>query len=132
MVPNPGSTSPSGLKLGPGVYRLIAKDRTIPRACGDDNSGTLYIGQTGALDGRIGELRKTLRPQDWKSGSHGAGKLLRETAVLSAKFSVEILATVYALSETPFECEDALIRAYVNQFGEGPPLNRQRSLPTFD
>jgi hypothetical protein len=103
----------------------------ISRVCGDDGTGTLYIGGAGSLEGRVNELRKTLRPQDW-TGYHGAGKLLLGTLALSEKFPTDNLATEWALSDSPWDAEQRLLTAYTIQFGEGPPLNRQRSIPTYD
>lgn len=119
-----------------GVYRLIALSSSgspiaIPRACGDDYSGTLYIGQAGSLEGRVNELRKTLDPR-WKSGSHGAGKLFLGTPALVEKYPTDKLATKWALCDSPWETEQRLLTTYAIQFGEGPPLNRQWSIPTYD
>jgi hypothetical protein len=124
---------PNGLTLGPGVYRLVALDQTIRRACGDDSSATLYIGQAGALEGRVNELRKALRPEEFRSGAHGAGRLLRATRILFDRFNLETLATTWAVvSETPGDYEADLIGGYLEEFGEAPPLNRQRVIPTYD
>jgi hypothetical protein len=128
---------PPNWKPRSGVYRLVmlassgGLPMAIPRVCGEDISGTLYIGQAGSLEGRVNELRKTLRPDDFK-GSHGAGKLLLGTEVLKEKFATENLETKWALCDNPQEIEQQLLNAYAIQFGEGPPLNRQRAIPTYD
>lgn len=121
---------PPDLKPGAGVYRLVALDGSdgrvrIPRVCGEDRSGTLYIGAANSLEGRVCGLRATLRPQDYKSSSHQAGLLLLRGTRMHSAFPTEILATIWALAEDPRGTERELIAAYVREFGEGPPLNRQ-------
>ena len=77
-------------------------------------------------EGRVNELRKTLDPR-WKSGSHGAGKLFLGTPAFVEKYATDKLATKWALCDSPWETEQRLLTTYAIQFGEGPPLNRQRS-----
>jgi hypothetical protein len=128
---------PEASKPGAGVYRLIASDIkghpiSISRVCGEDRSGTLYIGMAESLEVRVNELRKTLRPEMWKGGRHGAGLLLRRTDKMRSRFPNEHLSTTWALADDPWDVEAELIKSYVREFGEGPPLNRQRSTPDHD
>lgn len=120
---------PSTLKPKSGVYLLVALEQDssgtpIDRVCGRDFSGTLYIGKADSLEGRVCELRKTLRPEDWTSGTHGAGHLLLNTPMRGV-FPIKKLATMWALTNLPWEIEEKLLPEYVSKFGEGPPLNRQ-------
>ena len=117
-----------GLKLPPGVYRLVADDRIIHRVCGEDSSGTLYIGMSAnTLDGRVCELRKALNRKKYSSKNHKAGTLYRDTEPLTQKFPLEILRTTWAttIGAGPRQLEADIIAAYVSEFGEPPPLNGQ-------
>ena len=114
---------PKRLARGAGVYRLVAQGQTVRRACGDDNSGTLYIGKADALDARVCSLRATLRP-DFVSATHGAGLLFNATRVLVDRYPLETLATTWAATSEPSKCWAGLIDAYLKEFGDAPPLNR--------
>src|SRR5580704_4065015 len=67
-----------------GVYRLIGlatesevhKPATLSRACGQDTSGTLYIGEAGSLNSRLNQLRRSLFSRE---DSHGAIRMLTST-----------------------------------------------------
>lgn len=127
-MPVMGDWSASG-EDGPGVYRLVAVDPggnpvAIRRVCGDDASGTLYMGQGGSVFGRIGLLRRTLRP-DYKPGDHPAGIRYLRIGRLKTRLDLPFLATSCALSEPPDQAEGRLIESYVAEFGELPPLNRR-------
>jgi hypothetical protein len=126
----------------PGVYRLIgcasherkrfrmASRETenfrvifpavINRACGQDTTGTLYIGCGRPLSRRLNALRRSLHHG---SADHGAPETLRYYARLNQGFPPDNLAiAVYPC----FHCADAesdLLDAYINSFGEIPPLN---------
>lgn len=114
-----------------GVYRLLALNNNsadtsrmqINRICDQDRTGTLYIGHATHLVRRIGQLEQALL--NGQSG-HGAGILLRQTTTLSDLLPIEKLAFTWRCDDHPLEAEAELIRAYVNAFGEAPPLNRQR------
>jgi hypothetical protein len=68
-----------------GVYRLIAlaeagdvrKPAVLTRVCGQDNTGTLYIGEAGNLSLRLNQLRRSARKHRGE-GSHGAITMLRQ------------------------------------------------------
>lgn len=106
-----------------GVYRLIGlasdgdlrKPATLNRVCGQDESGTLYVGESGILNSRLNQLRRSALSA--YEQSHGAIGMLKKIPVL--KFSPTKLAI--ALLLTDVECtehvEEDLIKAYVNTFG---------------
>lgn len=110
-----------------GVYRIVAlavdrdltKPATLNRICGEDKSGTLYIGRSTSLHARLNQFQRTLLS---KESSHGAAQILKRGGVLH--FPPTRLAI--ALLFTP-ECikgvERDLIDAYMNSFGDTPPLN---------
>jgi len=103
-----------------GVYRLVGLDlagdlrklATIPRACGEDRTGTLYIGETSTLNTRLNSLRL---------GSHRTSNLPK---VLRERFPTEKLAIALLFTGRSTEwIENDLIQAYINSFGDTPPLN---------
>ncbi len=113
-------------KIGAGIYRLVTIDSTgkpfpVPRAAGNDSSGTLYIGKCDSISGRVNELRKTLRPE-W-SGRHTAGIRFNCRSALNQVFPITTLATSWILSEDSTTTEGEWIARYVAVFGEPPPLN---------
>jgi hypothetical protein len=113
-----------------GVYRLIAlaserelsEPAALNRVAGQDTSGTLYIGETGNLARRLNEMQRS----GWShrnSGSHGAIGMLRQIACLDYfpdKLGIALLFTT--VSDTR-GVERDLIHAYMNSFGDTPPLN---------
>jgi hypothetical protein len=111
-----------------GVYRLIALasegDLTRPailsRVCGQDKSGTLYIGEAGNLSQRLNQLRRSAGRR--REGSHGAISMLRQITRLDyppAKLGIALLFT----GKSTRSVERDLIHAYINSFGDTPPLN---------
>ena len=103
-----------------GVYRLVglAQDgeirqlATISRVCGEDRTGTLYIGEAGTLNKRLNQLRK---------GSHQASRF---PTILREKFPMRRLAIASLFtSRSTKMIENDLLQAYVNSFGDTPPLN---------
>jgi hypothetical protein len=112
-----------------GVYRLIAlasegdltRPATLNRLCGPDTTGTLYIGEAGSLSNRLNQLRRSARSHR-PERSHGAIGMLRQIPLLdypSNKLGVGLLFTV---PQTEM-IERHLIHAYMNSFGDTPPLN---------
>jgi hypothetical protein len=111
-----------------GVYRLVALTNErwwhparIPRLGGEDDSGTLYIGEAGWLHQRLNQLRRSCTKED----SHGVGKMWRDCDLLRGRFplnklGVAILGTSVQMRK---KIEYDLIRAYLNSFGDTPPLN---------
>jgi hypothetical protein len=112
-------------KEGPGVYCLIGLSEnlvpaSIERVCGPDNSGTLYIGSTRSLHGRLGQLVRTHR-----DGTGGHRELPEK---LGERFPADRLVFCWENVESPKAPrvrEAELLEAYVTRFGELPPLNGQ-------
>lgn len=110
-----------------GVYRLIvldapgadAKPRSISRARGQDGSGTLYIGCASALHVRVNQLRRSLLRRE---RSHRAAEMLSAMPAWDApndRLAIAVLFTQPCMRAV----ERDLIRAYMNAFGDTPPLN---------
>lgn len=117
-----------------GVYRLIGLSFSdifdpaqIGRVCGIDTTGTLYIGRARDLCGRLGQLTRSLRKNP-RGNEHGAAVLLDAMNALHIFFGNEKLAVSWAYVDDETQIERELIAAYADEFGEAPPLNRQRAL----
>lgn len=114
-----------------GVYRLFAlanendatKPATIGRACAEDRSGTLYIGESGWLNKRLNQLRRSMGTGS--EDTHGAIRLWRTSEPLKSKFPLSRLGIAMLFTSTTMHrfIERDLVRAYVNTFGDTPPLN---------
>ena len=111
-----------------GVYRLIGlvtdrplKPATISRTCTDDATGTLYIGEAGWLNDRLNQLRRSLHSED----SHPASRMWKQSPVLRSKFPANKLGVSLFFTSVRMHklVESDLIRAYLNAFGDTPPLN---------
>jgi hypothetical protein len=104
-----------------GVYRLIAlseagnvdKPMQFNRVCGQDVTGTLYIGCAGRLNDRLNQMRR--------SEHHTIGMLRRIPAL---NLPLERLAIAMLFTGRSYtSVEGYLISAYINSFGDTPPLN---------
>ena len=108
-----------------GVYRLIAhasegeltKPATLSRICGQDTTGTLYIGEAKSLSIRLNQDRERLHR---RKKSHGAINTLRQIPVLNYPRNKRGIALLFIVSQTRM-IEEHLIYAYINSFGEMPP-----------
>jgi hypothetical protein len=112
-----------------GVYRLIAlasegdvtKPAALNRVCGQDITGTLYIGEAGSLSDRLNQLRRSARPGSLER-SHGAIGMLRQIPILDYPSNKLAVALLFTVPQTRM-VERHLIEAYINSFGDAPPLN---------
>jgi hypothetical protein len=111
-----------------GVYILFGLETekrlapaTINRNCGQDQNGTLYIGEAGWLNQRLNQMRRSLRGED----THGASRMWRQSAILNSRFPSNKLGVAILLTRVSMHpwIERDLIRAYLNSFGDTPPLN---------
>jgi|SRR5579864_5116094 len=108
-----------------GVYRLIALEAIdslvpakLPRVCGVDETGTLSIGASRSLMGRLGALVKTNLPEY-------VGKPHRVPCRrLADRFPPEKLAFSWECSDSPWDRESELHRLYEGEFGELPPMDK--------
>jgi hypothetical protein len=111
-----------------GVYRLFglnsdnARDAaTINRLVGHDDTGTLYIGEAGRMNARLNQLRRSFRREE----THGAVRRWQDSELLKSRFPKERLAIAILWTTVRMhqKIEGDLIRAYLNSFGDTPPLN---------
>ncbi|MGC9271553.1 hypothetical protein [Acidiphilium sp.] len=115
-----------------GVYVVVALDpeakentpRILPRLFEKDPSGTLYIGASGNLASRLGELCGSTRP-DMNGNGHGLKKL-RESPWCE-RFPASSLAICWWRTpdrESAHKLEaDYAITKYAKLFGERPPFD---------
>ena len=112
-----------------GVYRLIALEAandlrsvaTLNWICGQDPTGTLYIGEASNLATRLNQMRRTARARR-SERSHSAISMLRRIRRLDyppEKLGVAVMFT----GRSTRGVERDLLSAYINSFGEMPPLN---------
>lgn len=114
----------------PGVYRLFAleeddnlsKPATLTRVCGDDKTGTLYIGEARDLSARINQMRRSARERPGGERSHGAITMLRQIPRLHRPRTKLGVALMFTRRLTR-AIERDLLYSYINSFGEMPPLN---------
>lgn len=113
-----------------GVYRLISltaegdprKPKALSRLCGQDETGTLYIGVAGSLSSRLNQARRTARAGSTER-SHGAVAMLREIPPVRFREMKLGVALLFTGVKARHMVESNLISAYMNTFGDAPPLN---------
>ena len=96
-----------------GIYIFrMGQGKCIPRLQGE--SDIFYIGSTESKNGLRGRLRQYLRPgpTQWTN---------KRTHELAKKYEMEI---AWCRSEEPSNLEHQLLRRYLNDHDELPPLNR--------
>jgi len=117
-----------------GVYRIYAQDKTINRLCGDDTTGTLYIGCAGTGRQNWSILRsriKAIVDRD-HHGLHNWNVIDK----VQQQFPWNVLAVQWAytgrsldhkgddVAEAEF-AEAFLLGSYNEAFGELPPWNQR-------
>jgi hypothetical protein len=114
-----------------GVYRLVAlasesdpmKPAVLNRVCGQDSTGTLYIGRSGRLNDRLNLLRLSLQKRV-RFTRHGAIDMLNRVPLMKLTFPPNRLAiALLSTGRSTRIVESSLIEAYMNSFGDTPPLN---------
>lgn len=117
-----------------GVYRIFAPDTTMSRLCGNDPTGTLYLGLagTGKLSWSI--LRGRLMAA--AKGEHQATNRWFDDSLLAKKYPWESIAVEWAYTGERLDyrgepvpaakiAEAWLLLCYRDSFGEFPPLNEK-------
>jgi hypothetical protein len=116
-----------------GVYRIFVPDTAIDRCCGQDETGTLYIGLAGT---RRNWSNLRTRVQQILNKDHHATAYWGRDGVLPRKFPWETLAIHWAYTgdrvnyegktiSGAFAAEGMLLSNYHDSFGEYPPLNQK-------
>ena len=116
-------------KLGKsgGVYILKSgrnkRPYVINRFLDADHDGRLYIGKAGCFLDRVIELKKSLSPNHVSAG-HECGERWKKHIGIQEKYPYVSLFVELKADDHPRARESALLEAYMEQFGEYPPLNR--------
>lgn len=110
---------------GKGIYRLVGIESdptlaTITRLGGEDRTGTLYLGKSAHLSRRLGNLVRSLSvgPE-----SHRAAISINESHILKVRFPPDKLRIRVYKHEKTKEIESDLVKAYLKEFADTPPLN---------
>lgn len=110
-----------------GVYNLICiqdKQRIpIARLLSIDNNGILYIGKATSFLNRVIELKKSLS-KEYETLSHEAGYRYLENDKIQNRFPYEDLYVLLKPADDINKAEKDMLNAYIQKFGELPPLNR--------
>jgi hypothetical protein len=110
-----------------GVYRLISlefednltKPAILNRICGQDTTGTLYIGCATSLSYRLNQLRRSLLSNE---DSHSAVRMLNRIPLLDLPRK-RLAVALRSTARYPEFVEKCLIEAYINSYGDPPTLN---------
>jgi hypothetical protein len=118
-----------------GVYRIYSMETVIPRVCGQDHTGTLYVGQAGSGRGKWSTLRT--RISSIANGDHHAIMHWRFNDAMRRTFPTESLAVEWAYLNgsryhkkgvpvaDAIRAEGLLLGNYRDSFGELPPWNHK-------
>lgn len=118
----------SDFNIGGGTYQLYCVDDIdnpiqINRLLKNDKKGILYIGKALTFLDRVIDLKKSLSPYHI-SANHECG--VRYKNNLRERFPYENLWVELESFENIDEAEKKLLSDYENEFGELPPLNRNK------
>ena len=117
-----------------GVYRIFATELAITRCCGDDPTGTLYLGRAGSRGQNWSILRT--RIQSILTQRHHAIENWSFSKTMRQQFPWESLAIEWAYTGKRLNykgepvpeaimAEGWLLHSYRDSFGEFPPLNEK-------
>jgi hypothetical protein len=106
-----------------GAYRLVGLTSendlktpvTLNRVCGQDVTGTLYIGEAGSLHERLNQIRLS---------THDGVKMLNSYSPLKIPLNRLAIALLFT-GRSHRSVEGDLNHAYIKSFGELPPLNHR-------
>ena len=116
-----------------GVYKIYSiknnKPCKISRLAKVDNSGLLYIGSSKNLKDRLSILRRvTIGESDgYKSDAHTFGVKYNAIKKIRELFPLETLFIEVKCTDIFKETESELLREYITQYAELPPLNSNYS-----
>lgn len=113
-----------------GVYKLSCLDENdriigINRIIKTDQNGVLYIGKATSFLDRVINLKKSISP-NYNSNSHECGLRYKKSDSLKRKFPYENLVIELTCFEDINTAEKNLLTKYELEFGELPPLNRNK------
>src|SRR5438876_5832739 len=113
----------------PGVY-AVRVGRSVPRVGGNDRQGILYIGKARRLRMRVWQFWKCNHTASGFLWSHlEVAEILLGRSIRDGARLIDELGKLAVRVSTPIKprfldrAERAVLRAYVDRFGESPPLN---------
>ena len=117
------------LPATPGVY-IVMSDRPIQRIGRVDNAGILYIGKAKILCDRLWNFWKQNHTASGFLWTHiGVAQIILNKPILTVSDVGKYLGKLNVRYSTPISedqlemAERALLFAYIQYFGEAPPLN---------
>lgn len=114
----------SGLPKGPpyeaGAYVLRARGVAVQRLLGADGQGVLDIGESGSVAARLGQLRACANAE--RRSGHMAGWRYAYLQ-LKERMPGHTLEVAWRTGRDSYRLEAELMKAYLDAFGELPPLN---------
>lgn len=113
-----------------GIYKLSCLDNNdqtigINRLIKTDQNGILYIGKTTSFLDRVITLKKSISP-DYNSDSHECGVRYKCSDLIKTKFPFQNLILELKTYQNIHSAEKELLNNYEFEFGELPPLNRNK------
>jgi hypothetical protein len=120
----------SDFKEGGGIYKLYCCDDNnqiikTNRLLKTDDNGILYIGKATSFLDRVITLKKSISP-NYNSDSHECGIRYKSSDLIKAKFPFNNLRIKLVGCENIDSMEKELLTNYEKEFGELPPLNRNK------
>lgn len=112
--------SDAGPPSEPGVYALRARGMVIRRMLGTDEHAVLDIGQSKLLARRLTQLRACA--SGVRLRGHMAGWRYAYLS-LAERLPPHSLEVAWRVGEDCYRLEGATMKAYLDAFGELPPLN---------
>lgn len=113
-----------------GIYKLSCLDENnntirVNRLVKSDPNGILYIGKATSFLDRVINLKKSISP-DYNSDSHECGLRHKNSNSIKSKFPYQNLVIELTSFEDIDMVEKKLLNEYELEFGELPPLNRNK------
>jgi len=115
-----------------GVYCVSLADKngrpfSIPRLCGEDPEGVIYIGRSGYANAKT-DRSLGVRLWEFLVGKHSGGQTYLQSARAIKKSGIyknyKLLVSIARLLDYQIgEGEKSAMRQYFNKYGEVPPCN---------
>lgn len=113
-----------------GIYKLSCTDNSnqivqTNRLLKTDPKGILYIGKATSFLDRVINLKKSISP-DYNSSSHECGLRYKNSDAIKKLFPYQNLVIELSAHDDINTEEKRLLTEYELEFGELPPLNRNK------
>tara|TARA_R110002096_G_C14284665_1_gene696923 strand:- start:51 stop:467 length:417 start_codon:yes stop_codon:yes gene_type:complete len=120
----------SDFKVNGGIYKLFCVNDNneiieTNRLLKTDPNGILYIGKATSFLDRVITLKKSISP-DYNSENHECGIRYKSSDLIKVKFPFQNLSIELNGYAEIHSKEKELLDYYEREFGELPPLNRNK------